>query len=270
MSLSGLIFMQPLVAAGEAIPGGGTHDLLVAGTNLDLLYAFDANSGGVIWKRSFVDPRRHVTAVPLSFVAGCNATGADDGLLSTPVIDRAADRIYVVAATLEGVGAQRHIHHRLHALSLATGADVLPAVDIAGSFAGPQGTIVFDGDVQFQRPALLEANGTIYVGFGSQCDYYANVYHGWMFGYSAAYLTQTAVLNVTPSTDQYGNYFGGIWMSGNGPGADAAGRLSLRCGCEGERCELLRRVSRLRRAGVAGWSAVSHRLFGQPRSLRRK
>jgi hypothetical protein len=228
--LNGLIYGQPLIAAGEAIPGEGTHDLVIAATNSDYIYAFNADGAGLIWKHSFADKAEGVNPVPLSFVAGCNATGSEDGVLSTPVIDRTADRIYVVAATLEGVKPHQHIHHRLHALQLSTGQDAMTPVDIAGSFAGPQGTITFDGDVQFQRPALLEANGNVYVAFGSQCDYYANQYHGWVFAYATSNFAQTAVINVTPSTDSNGNYYGGIWMAGDGPGADASGNVYFAVG----------------------------------------
>lgn len=228
--MDGLTFMQPLVASNESTPTQGVHNLLIAGTNNDTLFAYDADTGAPVWQTTFVNPSAGVTAVPLSFT-GCDNVGQEDGLLSTPVIDRSTDTLYVVAATLEGIPSARHIHFRLHALSLATGVDKMPATDIVGSFLGPhKTTFVFNPDVQFQRAGLLESRGNIYVAFGGQCDYNPNLYHGWVFAYSAATLAQTGVINVTPVADSSGAYYGGIWMSGYGLAADPQGYVYLSVG----------------------------------------
>jgi hypothetical protein len=228
VKLDGTSYTQPLIAAAETIPGQGVHDLLIAGTNKDFLYAFDANSGSLIWKRSFVAKKQGVTDIPISHT-GCPNTGEQDGILSTPVIDRTADLVYVVVGTLETAGGT-HIHFRLHALGLATGLDALTPVDIAGTYYFSGGEIVFNPDVQFQRPALLEANGNVYVGFGSQCDYNGNLYHGWVFAYATNGLTPAGLINVTPVKDSSGNYFGGIWMSGEGLSADEFGNIYFSVG----------------------------------------
>jgi hypothetical protein len=84
--------------------------------------------------------------------------------------------------------------YKLHRLQLSTGQEARRAArsrsrrpTVPGSSA-----IAFNANVQFQRPALLEwtpPNGSgdpqIEIGFGSQCDYYGNVYHGWMLAYDA-------------------------------------------------------------------------------------
>jgi hypothetical protein len=220
--VDGLIFTQPLVALHEKLPGGRTRGLAIVGTNNDSLYAFDADKGSTIWKTSFAVGG--ATPVPISFTE-CDNVGQEDGILSTPVIDRSSDTIYVVAATLEGASGSQHIHHRLHALSLATGVDKTAPVEIAGSYKGPNGSSTFDSDYQFQRPALLESNGQIYIAFGGQCDYNAKHYHGWVFAYSASTLERTATIDVTPTKDNNGNYYGGIWMSGGGVAADNSGNV---------------------------------------------
>jgi hypothetical protein len=220
--VDGLIFTQPLVASNVKLASGPKRSLAVVGTNNDSLYAFDAQSGATIWKTSFaVDG---ATPVPISYT-GCDNVGQEDGILSTPVIDRSSGTLYVVAATLEGASGAQHIHHRLHALALATGIDRMAPADIGGSFTGPSGSSTFDGDFQFQRPALLEANGQIYVGFGGQCDEHANDYHGWVFAYSVSTLQRDALIDITPTADNNGDYFGGIWMTGGGLSADAAGNV---------------------------------------------
>jgi hypothetical protein len=228
--MDGLTFMQPLVASNESVPNQGVHNLLIAGTNHDTLFAYDADTGAPVWQTTFINPSAGVTTVPLSFT-GCDNVGQEDGLLSTPVIDRSTDTLYVVAATLEGVPSAPHIHFRLHALSLATGIDKMPASDIAGSFAGPHKTaFVFDPDVQFQRAGLLESRGNIYVAFGGQCDFNPTLYHGWLFAFAANTLAQTGIINVSPVADPRGDYYGGIWMSGYGLAADPQGNVYFAVG----------------------------------------
>ena len=45
-------------------------------------------------------------------------------------------------------------------------------------------------------------------------------YYGWVVGYNASTLAQTAVFNDDP-----GGGFGGIWMSGGAPAADSSNNL---------------------------------------------
>ncbi len=214
-----LVYGQPLIATKVTVPGAGVRDLLVTGTEKDTLLAYDADVGTRIWRRSFAG--RNVTPLPPSF-NGCDAGGPEMGLLSTPVIDRTTNRIYAVTTTLEGVAPHQHAHFRLHAVSLETGLDTLPPVEIGGTFVGPKGPLTFNADVQMQRPALLESQGNIYIAFGSQCDFFGNLYHGWVFSYSAATLKNEAIFNTTP-TPEGSAYLGGIWMSGYGLAADPNG-----------------------------------------------
>jgi hypothetical protein len=226
---------QPLIAAEVSIPGGGLHDLLIAGTNRDLLYAYDANTGAAIWKDNFTG--HDVTDVPFSF-SGCNNTGNSNGILSTPVIDRKLGAVFVVAATLEGSGKAKAMHYRLHRVHLATGAEFAGSpIDITATYQGSGGTFTFDPKYQMQRPALLEwtppsggGHPQIVMAFSGQCDFNGNLYHGWILGYDAYTLAQTAVQNITPAQDSQGNYFGGIWMSGGGPAEDAKGFVYLAVG----------------------------------------
>ena len=231
VKMKGLTYTQPLIAAGESIPNQGTHDLLIGGTNEDQLYAYDADDGALIWHDDFTDKSKGITDVPISYTY-CNNTGNSDGILSTPVIDRGTDSLYVVVATLEGKkGGKQTMMYRLHRLQLSTGKEVAGSpVQISATYYWPGGSLAFDANVQFQRGALLEwtapggsGDPQIYVAFGSQCDNYGNEYHGWLMAYDANTLGQTAVQNVTPAQDSYGNYYGGIWMSGNGPAEDANG-----------------------------------------------
>ena len=78
--------------------------------------------------------------------------------------------------------------------------------------------IAFDAQRQNQRQGLTLLNGTVYVTFSSHCDW--GPYHGWILGYDAATLGQRVVYNATPN-----GYAAGMWESGTGMAADAAGNL---------------------------------------------
>jgi len=73
---------------------------------------------------------------------------------------------------------------------------------------------------QNQRPALALANGVVYIAWASHED--TGPYYGWVMGFNAATLAQTAVLNVTPNVG-----YGGIWMGGGGPSVDSGNNLYL-------------------------------------------
>ncbi len=212
--LDSIEFGQPLVATAESTPNG-THDLVIVATMRNTLYAFDAHTGAVVWRTQVTV--RGEPPVPAAFT-GC-AIAPTYGITSTPVIDRARDTVYAVGVVLRGPASAKHMHYYLHALSLATGADVQPPVEIAGSVNGPSGTEPFIADVHTQRPGLVEANGNIYVTFGSICDFNANLYHGWIFAYNNTTLALQGIYNTTPA-QYYGTYYGGIWMNGDAPAVD--------------------------------------------------
>jgi hypothetical protein len=80
------------------------------------------------------------------------------------------------------------------------------------------GIIRFNQRKSIQRPALLLANGVVYVSLCSYCD--LDPYHGWIMGYNAQTLQQVAAFNTTPNAQR-----GGIWMGGAGPAAAADGSI---------------------------------------------
>jgi FtsP/CotA-like multicopper oxidase with cupredoxin domain len=223
----GKVYAQPLFATSERTSDGNLHNLVIVATATDQVYAFDDATDGVVWAHSFTNPPGGVTQQS-SNDTDCDDVNPDVGITGTPVIDRTLDRIFVVVPTKEnGV-----FHQRLHALSLATGAEAVAPVEVSGTVAlASGGTASTDPEMNFNRSALLEANGTIYVPLGSHCDFAGNTTHGWILGYNASSLQPAGnLLNVTDQNTGSGNYLGAVWMSGFGPAADAQGNVYFATG----------------------------------------
>jgi outer membrane protein assembly factor BamB len=197
------------------VPGKGFHNLLLTATMHNSVYAFDADTGALIWQ------------VNLGTAVSTNHFGLSDikpeiGILGTPVIDLQSQVMYVVAYIVND-GAYSYW---LHAQDLATGAERMDGpVEITAAVAGngqgsdDNGMLAFDPAQHLQRPALLLLNGNVYVAFGSHED--QNPYHGWIMAYSANDLSrQTSVLNTTA-----GGGGGSIWQGGRGMAADDDGNI---------------------------------------------
>jgi hypothetical protein len=117
------------------------------------------------------------------------------------------------------------VHHRLHALNLATGAELFGGpMTITATFPGTGGnstggTVTFLANVQQERAALLESNGTIYTswsGYDGDCGSYS----AWVISFDADTLARTGAIDLVPNT-----HGAGIWLGGGGPAADAAGNV---------------------------------------------
>jgi hypothetical protein len=217
-SLDGFVVGQPLYLSAVAFPDGSTHNVVYVATQHDSVFAFDGDTDqAALWKVSFINPAAGITTVPISDF-GCAGTAFTEiGIVSTPVIDPVAGTLFVLAKTLENGGYV----FRLHALSVTTGADVVPPTVIAASVSTNSRTLQFNPSIQMQRPALLLENGTIYIGFGSNgCDTYA--YNGWLLAYSETSLQQVGIFVDTPNGRQ-----GALWQAGGGPAADTDGTIFL-------------------------------------------
>ena len=218
-SVDGLVDAQPLYASNVAVPGNGTHNVLIAATEHDSVYAFDADSGTTIWHTSMLK-----TGESTSDDRGCSQVTPEIGVTSTPVIDRTRGTngaVYVVAMSKDGSG---NYHQRLHALDLALGTELFSGpVEIQATYPGTgdnsDGTnVIFDPAQYEERAGLLLMNGTLYTAWTSHCD--IRPYTGWIIAYSASTLAQTSVLNVTPNGSE-----GAIWMAGAGLAADSSGNI---------------------------------------------
>jgi outer membrane protein assembly factor BamB len=248
LPLDGQAYAQPLIVSDVELPGFGRRDVLIAATENDSVYAFDADTGEKLWVHSFTGccgvtpalPSAVSTADQLEDTAteGCGSIRPRIGISSTPVIDRRTGTVYVVAKTMTKRGSDVTFHTTLHALSLATGKDRLHPVDVTGTaqlslrgmFAAGHsfkhslkrllgGTLSFDARSQYSRTGLLLANGNLYFGFASHCDIPSA--HGWVFAYRASDLKQVGSFVTT--RDWNDSNGGGVWQAGMGITADPAG-----------------------------------------------
>jgi PKD repeat protein len=230
-ALDGQIYAQPLYVSGLTI-SNAIHNVVYVETEHNSVYAFDPDNpspSNALW---------HVNlgaSVPITDFSNCADLQPEVGITGTPVIDLTSGTMYVVAKTKVG---SNHFQ-KLHALDILTGQEKFGGpVSIQGSVPGTGagssgGTLTFDPLYQHSRAGLLLLSNTVYVAFGSHCDY--NNYHGWLFGYNATNLQQTAIFCTTPNAGVLASGDsidggGGIWGSGMGPAADTNGNIYVTTG----------------------------------------
>jgi hypothetical protein len=114
----------------------------------------------------------------------------------------------------------------IHELDLSNLTDIVPPSIITATHKLTDGTTyTFNATYERQRPALLEANGNIYAGFGSFCDFGGNISRGWLLGWQAGSLAPLAANRLTDSLAKPSFFLSSIWMSGYGLAADPAGNI---------------------------------------------
>jgi PQQ-like domain len=218
LPVDGKVDAQPLYVSQLNV-SGAMHSVVFAATENDSVYAFDADTGSILWQVSLL-----AAGETVSDARDCTQVSPQIGVTSTPVIDRSAGShgtLFVVAMSKD---ASSNYHQRLHALDLTSGAELLggPTEISATSATAAGGTAMFVAGQYEERAALLLLNGTVYTSWTSHCD--IAPYFGWIIGYSESTLSQTAVLNVAPNSSGGGP---SIWMSGGGPAADSEGNIYL-------------------------------------------
>ena len=145
-------------------PHQGVHTVVYVATEGNTIYAIDGNSGTILLSPNF--------GKPVSMPLGCNNNGPNVGINSTPAIDPAEGLLYVIVYNQAASGPAYFIH----ALDLGSLTDKVAPRQITGSHALSNGSVyTFNATVQRQRPGLLVANGNVYAGFGSFCDFATNL-----------------------------------------------------------------------------------------------
>ena len=198
------VYSQPLLVTNIKI-AGGWHDVVYVTTVNNSVYAFDANDATAtvpIWHVNFGTPANLHDA---DF--SCTDINGNMGIIGTPVVNAQKTTLYVVALSKGGGGFSQ----RLHALDLATGADLPNSPEVIRAPG-------FDSLLQNQRPALVLSGGNVLIGYASHCD--TDPYHGFLLGYDEASLKQVGVFNTSP-----GGKEASIWQSGQAPSVDDKGNI---------------------------------------------
>jgi PQQ-like domain/Immunoglobulin I-set domain len=216
LQVDGLVDAQPLYLSRLSL-AGSAHNVVFVATEHDSVYAFDADTGTMLWQVSLLGAGEST-----SDNRGCSQVTPEIGITSTPVIDRNAGAhgaIFVVAMSKD---SSSNYHQRLHALDVTTGLELASSpTEITASYVA---TSFAPGQYK-ERAALLLNNGTIYTSWASHCD--VGAYGGWVIALSESTLAITSVLNVAmgASGSGYASQGPSIWMSGGGPAADSAGNI---------------------------------------------
>src|SRR6266849_6332930 len=210
-----VVMAQPLYVPNVNIPGQGIHNVIYVVTQMDSVYAIDADTGVQLWYASMLNVGG-TTASGIYLPCGTAVGFNQEGIPGTPVIDPSTNTMYLVAKTL----VNTTVRHHLHALDITTGNEQpgSPVLIQAQSVSKKGHVMVFNSRYQKNRPGLLLLNGVLYIGFGG--NYCNGLDSGWVLSYNPASLLQLAVFNTSPD---YG--LTSIWQAGNGLAADEAGNI---------------------------------------------
>jgi hypothetical protein len=216
--VSGEVYAQVLVADGVSTAYGPRNLALVA-TLDSMLMAFDLDSlsPAPIW---ILGTERELGGPPYSDPA----IGVNNGILGTPVIDRARGAVYLVSRDCEPalLAEAPPCRQRLFAVDLGSGK-IRDTTVIQGSVAINAVPVPFEPAAHRNRAALLLAGGRVLVAFapGPSTGQHEEdfVYHGWVFAYDAANLSRPPAIYCTTPRGRGG----GIWQAGSGPAGDEQG-----------------------------------------------
>ncbi len=232
-TVDGAVYAQPLWIANLTV-NGAQHNVVFVATEHDSLYAFDGDSNPCVqlWSVSLIDTSHGANPGEVTVPSGPGGLvggGAGDimpevGVTGTPVIDPSTNTLYVVSKSMNSAGTS--FYQRLHAIDITTGSEkfsgpmnITSSITYLGTGDGGS-SVSFNPQQEAQRSGLALVNGVVYVVWASHEDHAP--YYGWVVGFNAPNLTIANVLNVTPNVG-----YGGIWMAGGAPAADASNNLYL-------------------------------------------
>jgi len=229
------------VEIGDGEYRGGRFAVAYLASTNGWVYAINTAQNGAV-KPGTVLWRSQLATKP------CSTRTEVTGILSTPIIDPAQNRIYVAVC-------DEVTQYQVHALDFRTGKDVAgwPMTIDADSVNRPgipkNGTNRFPGTLfHWQRGALNLSpdKSRLYIAFGKDRQ------SGWILSVDTQKAAVASAFSTTPSVDQLQ---GGMWASG-GPSIDPEGRIHIASGAS-----FLTGVTR--KGGIAGVYPHSKNSWGQ-------
>ncbi len=196
--LDGKVTAQPLFLGGVTV-GGATHDVVIAASNQNSLYALDADTGTLLWNVNFGADVGATWAVPGGL-----------GIRSAPAVDRATNRLFVMSD--DG---------RLRTLSLSTGLALAPPLQIIDLPV----TNKVRGGLNLFASKLYIANGS---DGGDEAPWRGRVYEVDVSGAAPAL---AATFDVVPGVAG-DNRGGGIWNYGGVTVDPATGNVYAATGAD--------------------------------------
>jgi outer membrane protein assembly factor BamB len=197
---------QPLAVGGVRLANGQMPDVIFQASMGNTIYAFDAQTGALLWKTNLGRPIAGTKAIDQWSI------NVAWGILSTPVIDEAAGILYA-CAWISPDGSAARGQHYLAALHLADGSLAHPLLNLEGAVYAPPGLPQqrFRSAQRKQRAALTLLRGHVVVPFGTISETAATA-RGWLIAVDVATWRVAATWCSTVT-----GYGGGIWQSGAGP-----------------------------------------------------
>jgi hypothetical protein len=242
VSFTGNEVGQPLLVSNLNITKGpqqGVQNVAIVATDADMVYAFNADNGTLLWSTSLLHAFYNPTD---STATGNNQSSLED----TPAIDLGVGTkggvLYVECAEQEngpGTPGGPFYLHLLSAINLADGSTFVNPVEIAAglqnntpeNLANGKASPSINGNFltsfleQCRSFTLDSVNGVVYMAYADFPD--TQPYFGFVIGYSASDLSLKAVWCDAPGS---GASESGIWQSGGALAVDAGGNLYFETG----------------------------------------
>jgi hypothetical protein len=215
---------QSLIVPAVKIGDGTTHDVLIAATMADTIYAFDANDGTVLWVQRFGNPIQGTTKIDGWLI------NDNWGILSTPVVDPETKTLYFVTWSSADTTAGQGVH-TFHSVSVANGIDVAQPIDLGQATYNPGNGLPIQKFSTLQRKqrsglAFIKPAGrkTVIVPFGTISETSTNA-RGWVV---AIDVETNKIAAAYTGTVRYSG--AGVWMAGQAPATDNDGNLYVLTG----------------------------------------
>ena len=144
------------------------------------------------------------------------------GCYSTPIIDPASNTLYFIQGLASTVpNTFKMYSYNIRAVDITTGIEKsFSPAPVSATYTVNGATIAFDPTYTQSHTGLAWVNGKIYVSFGTSAEDYHLLARGWIIGFDAATLKQTAALPT-----EFNVLGGGVWQSGRAPSVDDQGNI---------------------------------------------
>jgi len=216
LPVDSVIDAEPVYLYALSIPGQGTHNVVYTVTENDSAYAFDADTGTLLWHTSVLG-----SGETPSDTHSCSQITPTIGITSTPVIDPKLGPHGTIFLVAMSKNSSSTYFQRIHALDAATGKEQPGSpITVQGKYPGTGdgsqgGYVIFDPYQYAERQGLLLLNHVVYTAWTSHCD--ERPYTGWVIGYNETTGAQTSVIDLTPNGNE-----GAVWQAGAGIASDGS------------------------------------------------